>query len=68
MESKKDFMVRGQKSLLVPAARRRLSMMAPAPMVELPSKSKSHTASYGTIMNELGHTKSRIFKVCCMCT
>ena len=71
MESKKDFMVRGQKSLLVPATRRppmmaSSPMMAPpSPVIGSPLKSKNHAATYGAIMNELGHTKSRIFKVCC---
>ena len=38
-------------------------MMVPPPVTDSPLKNKSHAASLGAIMNELGHTKSRIFKV-----
>ena len=65
MESRKTFMIRGRKSLLVPVTRPPL-MMAPLPVTESPVKSKSHRTSYNGIMNELANTKSRIFKVCCM--
>ena len=63
MESRKNFMVRGQKSLLAVPAVRRLSMMPPSPM-RTPLKIRSHAAvSYCAILDELSNTKSRIFKV-----
>ena len=66
MKSGNNFMVRGQKSSIIPVVRRApVSVMRPlSPITESPVKSKTRAKSYGAIMNELSDTKSRIFRVC----
>ena len=62
MESEKNFILRGQKPPTIPVFQQE-STTAPSIMMESPQENKSHVTSYGTIMNELNKTKSRISKV-----